>query len=336
MKLILGYLVLLLLPVTAIAEDICTTISNNSEVEAHFAQTRAKEIKIDGQRFYVDVSKKGGTCVIDAVWLESTGYPPQEYSYECNQNGCGFGSTASIVHWNDDLYILTERKDFGDFDKLHNWSKFSAKEQAQIKFRSLTQELYKIMPNNRAVSLCEKYEVSRRPVQEKMVNGNKECLLLMNSQAKSIFPSSLKDKEYFKNVTLVNAKNISYTRSRVDGYSIDLSQKLAIDLNGDGQKEIVVPVAGGSGAGCGCDIKSVTLLNENDEPLVPQDDFSNNFISFVQSLNCGEELDIVADGDRYYFEKKTSVGTRELSGIQNLNTHVCSYVNNAPLPWYPE
>lgn len=340
-------LALLLLPSVGLAEDVCTTIATNPKVEAHFAETQTKELKVDGQRVFVSAPSLGGSCYSDSVRFESKTQSPEGYSYECSYNGCGLGTAASVVHWKNNLYILRKyHDDPTKFEKLQGWDKLSRQEQAKIKFRNTTSEIYKVVPKTqRAVNLCEKFDsLSPRPIQERMIDGDRECLSLANnSQTRSIFPAILRDdrdEEYSKKVIRLSEKFSSeLSVFLVDGYSIDLNRKVSLDLNKDGKKEIVVPGEGSSTGGCGCNLKGITLLNEKNEPLPPDDDFSKQLASFTQTLGCGDELDIVERNGWYFLEKRTRIGTRELfsfsysSGISTVPK--CTYVNVAQLPWYP-
>lgn len=337
--------ILLFITPTSAADNICDRIKSNPEVLTYFAQNQVKKTKIATGEITIGGSGGHGTCQNDGVWLNNGS--ERNINYECSSNGCAMGRTASLVKFENDIYVLTHHNDFGTLVNLRGWNALHDQEKKIIKLKNLVGTIYKLFPDKgRLISQCESIEWL--PKQEELLyvhqyspdqisdesqrfHRNKRvrrrCFQMMNGQSQSIFPAVAYSQRKMKPFQPIEALTKKGLRLRISEYNTDLRTLVKWDLFGDRALESIAIVDGSSGAGCGCSIKTVALLDENHESIVPANNLEKEVFTFTQSLNCGEKIDIVHFGD-IYFEKTSTYGTRELFNKNDLDTPLCVYVNN--------
>lgn len=308
-------------------DNICNRISSEQEVEAYFAKNSIEKLDLPAKNgisryLKVGVADGHGSCVSKAVKLFESDKQLFEYGLECDYNGCGFGSDFRIVKFDDKIYFLAKSYDIGLFEKLDGWKEFSKKERDIIKFRNMVDAVYLSSPDGKAKQICNNDRDYRKAAQsEKILAGSNMCQKFLYPDIKSIVKAIRSD-----------GKNTVKIR---DIYAADLGKVADIDLNGDGSKERIAFAGSYSGAGCGCDKEGLVLLNKDNKPIDTTSGFARKFRDIAESSDCGDNMDIVESGGKYYLEKINRVGTRQifpLSGDKAF-TPVCSYVNNSPVNW---
>lgn len=329
---------------TAEEQTICNGIINNPAIEAHFSLSKTKTYHTNiGDKeitYKVPGSSRGGSCYSEGIGYSESQQEDKDLELECNGNGCGMGDTFSLIIWQGIIYGINEEEDnFNSLEKLIGWEKLSAKEQAILKFKNLTQELYKISFDSKmANSVCEQTPSSSPSVeekyQEKSLSNDPLCSEFNLDKVQSIFPKDA-DPRYPTNL-LVPTGEIEYGNYE---QPYDLSKIMDIDLNDDGNMERVVPYERFMG-GCGCDGRYIALLDQNNKIIESAKGYRQQFIKFMQDANCRENVDIVIHNNQLYVQiftkKRGRLLTRQIFPLtgEKAFTPICSYINTAPIVWY--
>ena len=332
---------------SAIAEEqtICDEIISNPAIEAHFSLSKTKTYHTNiGDKeitYKAPGASRGGSCYSEGIGYSEPQQEDKDLELECNGNGCGgSGTTFSLVVWQDKIYGIDEEIDNSNsLEKLIGWEKLSKKEQAILKFRNLTLELYEIIPNSKIASnICELTPSSssskEEKYQEKSLSNNPLCSGFNLDKVQSIFAKDA-DSRYPENF-LVPTGEIEYGNYE---QPYDLSKIMDIDLNDDGNMERVVPYERFMG-GCGCDGRYIALLDQNNKIIESAKGYRQQFIKFMQDANCRENVDIVIHNNQLYVQiftkKRGRLLTRQIFPLtgEKAFTPICSYINTAPIVWY--
>ncbi|MBI1275172.1 hypothetical protein GC177_04285 [bacterium] len=314
-------------------KNLCNRIAHDPELELFFAENQKQKIEVqtpDKRVATIEVVPDDGrgTCHgYDVVYKEGD-KPAKPYSFNCSYNGCTFGSGISIVQRGSKIYFLTKRQ-LDIEDDFPAWKGMSAHEKARLRFRNTVTELYEAHPGGTAISVCESYGVYPEKYYSRYAVANSTaCKRLNDMKLTSVFPERQRNGS-------PNSLPIGSQSIRGGTYNADLNRAVDLDIGGG------IRVAKGSadsGAGCGCSINTINLLDKENREAIPANDFQKQLANLLSSANCGDHLDILTAEGQYYLERKKNRGAiRELfplSGDKPFKT-VCSYINNATLGWYP-
>lgn len=298
---------ILFAPVLAKAQDICRKLAESPETEQAFAKAASTLTLKPGEPGYpamLEIYPNGGSCYSDGV-RRKEGDAWTEIVLNCEANGCGFGETFTMLHFGDQVYLVGKEVFSNPYHDLPGWQRLPEQEKDILEYRRMTHSIYRLDSDSAASEECRVKQGTR---QERLIAGKKACNGLGKS-TKSIFPASaVIYRSTAEGVTLLNPPPNNLLQS----FAIKLGEALERDLDGDGVKERFVLGTGESGAGCGCDMTNIALLDASGEvPRMPTS-FAKKFKPIAKDLKCGENLDIVMAGKDYYLQKTSVRGFRML------------------------
>ncbi len=317
-------------------QSFCRQIAADSQIENHFARSQQKTIlrrkgaAYAGLQYVVGPSDGLGTCRGDVVRATRGASSSTHLTYQCDYNGCAFGSNPTMIEWGDKVYILEQAPALWQLENLFGWKEMPSERRSLLAFRNLAHELYEVMPDGRVVIRCGGYGWKWKfQPEEELIAGAKECSSYSLANSQSIFPK----KSVSNRILLEDAR--PFTGYPAMGFGIDLSKVATGDFDGDGVEERMVPVEGNSGAGCGCGMGGLIFLDSQNRPIEPKTPFSMRLRDFMDHMGCSESLDIVGSPGQYALVKKNRDRAREIYSLSGKNAFlpICTFVNAAPLAW---
>lgn len=276
--------------------NICKDISSNMKMQEYFSNNLSKNYQVEFKGKELHFTSPGsnyqGTCPSGSLGLSINHGIKREIPLICNYNGCALGESFDIVNYQDNNYAIGRAHD-ELFIGLKGWFDLSSEEQRLLQFRNTVAEIYSLSLYGFAEKICTSSR--ERPYIEKSLVESATCEKLASTKKlQSIFPLERKQ------ATRLPVKNFHFS-----GVYYEPSQIIAVDINGDGTIEKLTRASYATGSGCGCYIEYIIFIDENNQPIVSNDDK----IKPLFSSSCRASIDILHLEGQYFIEHIIGGGT---------------------------